>query len=413
MLDINFIRENPEKVKEGVIVKGYPVDIVDKLLDIDETRRQLLMEVDKLRAKRNLAAEGKNIEEGKEIKTQLQELEPKLSKKEQEYTHLLSQIPNLPADGVPEGKGEEDNKVLREVGEKPDFNFTPKDHLELGETLGIIDFEAGAQVAGSGFYYLKNEGAILEIALIHYALDFIKAKGYIPTVTPDLAKDKYYLGTGFLPKGPEAQIYQIQDSDLGLIATAEITLAGLHGGQILEADELPQKYAGFSHCFRMEAGAYGKYSKGLYRVHQFSKVEMFAFSIPSESASIHQEFLNLEEEFWRSLEIPYRVVEICTGDLGSQAAKKYDLEAWMPGRGDFGEITSTSNTTDYQARNLNIRFKNNGKTEFVHTLNGTLVATPRTIIAILENFQQEDGSVKIPEVLHKYTGFSEIRHKNA
>lgn len=408
MLDINYIRENTDKVKIGVKAKGYPVDIVDKLLDIDELRRQLLAEVDELRAKRNLAAEGKNIEEGKKIKVALQELEPKLSKKEQEYIHLLFQIPNLPADDVPEGKGEADNKILREVGEKPKFGFTPKDHLELGEALRIIDFQAGSEVTGSGFYYLKNEGAILEIALIHYALDFLKAKDYIPIITPDIAREKYYLGTGYLPKGPEAQIYQIQDSDLGLIATAEITLAGYHANQTLEAKNLPIKYAGYSHCFRLEAGSYGKYSKGLYRVHQFSKVEMFAFTIPEESGNVHQEFLKLEEEFFQSLSIPFRVLEMCTGDLGSQATKKYDLEAWMPGRGDFGEITSTSNTTDYQARNLNIKFKNEGKAEFVHTLNGTLMATSRAIIAILENFQQADGSVKIPQVLQKYTGFSEI-----
>lgn len=410
MLDINYIRENTEEVKKRVATKNYDPDLVDKLLDIDEKRRLLIKEVDDLRASRNLAAKDRDIEKGKEIKQRLEELEPTLKKAEGEFEHYLISIPNLPFDDVPVGKTEEDNKVLREVGEKSGIS-NPKDHLEIGTELELIDFETGAEVSGSGFYYLKNEGAILEIALVHYALDFLMQKGFAPVITPDLAREKYYLGTGYLPKGPEAQIFQIQDSDLGLIATAEITLAGYHAGQTLENKALPKKYAGYSHCFRMEAGSYGKYSKGLYRVHQFTKVEMFAFAKPEDSENLHQEFLKNEEEFFQSLEIPYRVLEMCTGDLGSQAARKYDLEAWMPGRGDYGEVTSTSNTTDYQSRNLNIKFKNGDKSEFVHTLNGTLVATSRAIIAILENGLQEDGSIKIPEVLQKYTGFSEIRKK--
>ncbi len=411
MLDINYIRENTEVVKKGVTSKGYSADIVDKLLEIDSMRRELLVEVDSLRAKRNVAADQKNIEDGKKIKQQLQEIEPKLQGVEEEYTNLLLQIPNLPANDVPIGKGEKDNKVIEEVGEKPKFTFKPKDHLELGENLGIIDFESGAKVSGAGFYYLKNEGAMLEIALIHYALDFLRAKGYDVVITPDIAKEKYYLGTGYLPKGEEAQIYQISGTDLGLIATAEITLVGYHADQIFDEKDLPKKYAGYSHCFRMEAGSYGKYAKGLYRVHQFTKVEMFAFTKPQDSTATHGEFLDNEKEFFQSLGISFRVLEMCTGDLGSQAVKKYDLEAWMPGRGDFGEVTSTSNTTDYQSRNLNIKFKGKEKGEFVHTLNGTLVATSRAIIAIMENNQQVDGSIKIPEVLQKYTGFSEIKSK--
>jgi seryl-tRNA synthetase len=411
MLDINFIRDNIEIVKKGIKDKGYSVD-VDKLLDIDEKRRELLSDVENLRAQKNQAADKRDNEEGKRIKQQLQDLEPQLTKKEEELKHYLSQIPNLPGKDVPVGKGEEDNKVLREVGEKPEFNFTPKDHLEIGESLDIIDFERGAAVAGSGFYYLKNEGAMLEISLIHYALDFLREKGFIPVITPDLSRDKFYTATGYLPKGPEAQIYQIADTDLGLIATSEITIAGYHAGQTLDTKELPKKYAGYSHCFRMEAGSYGKYSKGLYRVHQFSKVEMFAFTLPEDSEKAHLEFLNLEEEFYKSLGISFRVLEMCSGDLGSQASRKFDLEAWMPGRGDFGEVTSTSNTTDYQSQNLGIKFKGSEGSGFVHTLNGTLCATSRVPIAILENFQQEDGSVKIPQVLQKYTGFSEIAPKN-
>lgn len=409
MLDINYIRENKDKVKKGVTAKGYSSEIVEKLLEEDLKRRELITEVEKLRQQRKEVAASKDIEEGKRIKEELQQKEPELEKIEQEFKSLLLQVPNLPSDNAPVGKDESENKVLREVGEKTTFSFTPKDHLQLGENLDIIDFETASKVSGSGFYYLKNEGAMLEIALVHYALDFLRQKGYIPTITPDLAREKYYLGTGYLPKGPEAQIYQIVDSDLGLIATSEITLAALHADSLL--DQLPKKYAGYSHCFRLEAGAYGKHSKGLYRVHQFTKVEMFAFTYPEDSDDTHQEFLKNEEEFFQSLGIPFRVLEMCTGDLGSQAARKFDLEAWMPGRQDWGEVTSTSNTTDYQSRNLNIKFKQGEKNDFVHTLNGTLVATSRAIIAILENFQREDGSIKIPEVLQKYTGFSEIQPK--
>ncbi len=409
MLDINYIRENIDFVKKGISAKGYSEEVVDKVLEVDQKRRELINEVDLLRQKRNEAASKKDIEAGKNVKEQLQQKEPQLKEFEDQFKSYLLQIPNLPSSESPEGKGESDNKVLREVGIKTDLTFTPKDHLQLGETLDIIDFETASKVSGSGFYYLKNEGAMLEIALVHYALDFLIKKGYSPVITPDLAREEYYLGTGYLPKGPEAQIYQINDSDLGLIATAEITLAGYHADSILE--NLPKKYAGYSHCFRLEAGAYGKYSKGLYRVHQFTKVEMFAFTKPDDSDKTHQEFLKNEEEFFQSLEIPFRVVEMCKGDLGAQAVRKFDLEAWMPGRGEWGEITSTSNTTDFQSRNLNIKFKNGEETGFIHTINGTLCATSRAIIAILENFQQQDGSVKIPQVLQKYTGFSEIRKK--
>lgn len=412
MLDINFIRENLEEVKKKVATKNFDSGLLNKLLDFDEERRTLLAQVDNLRAEKNIAAKEKNIEKGKKVKQKLDELEPKLKKREEEFRHYLSTIPNLPLDSVPIGSGEEDNKVLREIGEKPKFKFSPKDHLELGQTLDIIDFETGSEVTGSGFYYLKNEGAILELALVHCALDLLMDKGYIPMITPDLAREKYYLATGYFPKGPEAQTYQIAETDLGLIATAEITLAGYHANQTFEEADLPKKYAGYSHCFRMEGGSYGKYSKGLYRVHQFSKVEMFGFTTSDKSEDLHKEFLQNEEGFFQSLGIHYRVVEMCTGDLGTQAARKFDLEAWMPGRGDYGEVTSTSNTTDYQARNFNIKVKGKDGLEFVHTLNGTMVAVSRALIAILENFQQEDGSVKIPEVLQKYTGFSEIRPKS-
>lgn len=410
MLDINFIKENKEKVQKSILDRHVDVDL-EKLLSLDIQRREIITNVDQLRAKRNEAAKERNIEEGKKIKEELEGLEKKQAEIENEYHQLMMHVPNIPFDDVPIGKGESDNKVLKEAGIIEKKDFTPKDHVELGEALGILDFERGSKVAGSGFYYLKNEGALLEIALVQYGLNFLKEKGFIPIITPDLAREKYYLGTGYSPKGPEAQTFRVEESDLGLIATAEITLAGLHGDETFKDSELPIKYAGYSHCFRMEAGGYGKYSKGLYRVHQFTKVEMFTFTNPEQSQKMHEELLALEEQFWQSLGIPYRVLEMCTGDLGAQAARKYDLEAWMPGRGEYGEVTSTSNTTDYQSRRLNIKSKNEEKTNYAHTLNGTLVATSRAIIAILENFQQSDGSIKIPEVLHKYTGFTEIKIK--
>ena len=411
MLNINLIRENPEVVEEGVRKKGYDAGLVDKVLEADMARRELIVKVDDSRKERNEVAGAeqrtKDIEQrGREIKEELKTLEPQLKELEEQFENALGQIPNLPSDKAPTGAGEEDNKEVSVWGE-PDKTKS-KDHLEIGKTLGIIDFERGAKVAGSGFYYLKGDGALLELALVQYGLKFLNERGFTPVITPDLAQKRFYEGTGYLPKGEEAQTYTINDGELGLIATAEVTLAGYHADEILNSKDLPKQYAGYSHCFRMESGAYGKYSKGLYRVHQFSKVEMFAFTKAEESESIHEGFLKLEEEFWQSLGIPYRVLEMCTGDLGAQAARKFDLEAWMPGRGDYGEITSTSNTTDYQARNLNIKYRDGNETKFPHTINGTLVATPRAIIAILENGLEKDGSVVIPEVLRQYIGKSQI-----
>lgn len=411
MINIQLVREDPEKVKAGIKAKGYDVSLIDKVLGLDKQKRELLVEVEELRAERNKTAKEKNIEKGKLIKAQLAKKEPELKELEEGLNELMLQIPNLPSLDSPIGKSESDNKILREVGEPRQFSFKARDHVELSKVLDLIDFERGSKVAGADFYYLKNEGVLLELALVHYGMDFLAKKGFTPVITPDLARERYYIGTGYLPKGPEAQTYVVEDSDLGLIATAEVTLAGYHADEVLEKKDLPVRFAGYSHCFRVEAGGYGRYSKGLYRVHQFSKVEMFVYAEPEKSEEIHQELLALEEEFWKSLEIPYRVVEMSTGDLGAQAARKFDLEAWMPGRGDYGEVTSTSNTTDYQARRLNIKYKAGDGNFYVHTLNGTLVAVSRVIIAILENFQQEDGTVKIPKVLQKYTGFSEVKPK--
>lgn len=408
MIDIKLIREETEKVKAGVVKKNFDPSKVDAVLELDKKRLEILQKVEALRQERNTLGKD-NFERGKAIKEELKNLEPDLEIAEKGFKALLNEIPNLPLEESPVGKGETENVEIKIVGEKPQFNLTPRDHVEIGKNLDILDFESGAKVSGSGFYYLKNAGALLEVALVNYGLQFLTHRGFTPIITPDLAKEKFYLGTGYNPKGDEAQTYQIESSDLGLIATAEVTIAGYHSDEILENLEKPKLYGGYSHCFRQEAGAYGKYSKGLYRVHQFTKVEMFAYTKKEDSKKIHEKFLELEEEFWTSLGIPYRVLEMCTGDLGSQAARKFDLEAWMPGRGDWGEVTSTSNTTDYQARNLNIRYRDGEKIEYAHMLNGTLVATSRAIIAILENFQQEDGSVKIPEVLIPFMGISAIK----
>ena len=408
MINIQLLRDDPDRIKEGTVAKGYDPAVVDRVLEADKNYREVLQKVESLRAERNKFAKDKNIEEGKRVKGELKGLEPELTKAEEEVNSLISEIPNLPDGSAPRGKGEEENVEVLKWGDIPSFDFEPKDHLVLGEELGIIDFESGAKVAGSQFYYFLGDAVLLELALLQFGLDFLVSRGYKPVITPDLAKSRYYLGTGYQPKGDEAQIYEINGEDLGLIATAEVTMAGLHADEVLAKNNLPLKYAAISHCFRKEAGAYGKYSKGLYRVHQFTKLECFVYCTPDKSDEIHKEILGIEEEITQALGIPYRVLEMCTGDLGAIASKKYDVEAWMPGRNDYGEITSTSNTTDYQARNLNIKYNDGQKNEYVHMLNGTALVTSRVPIAILENFQQKDGSVVIPEVLRKWMGKDKI-----
>lgn len=427
MLDIKLLREEPDRVKRGILAKNADPNLVDAFLELDKEWRDATARVEELRAKQKEIsrlrysfavgygsaqqgsggqAEKPDVEAGKKNKGDIREAEAELEGIEKEREIVWMQIPNLPSEDTPVGKDESGNVEIRKWGIPPKFNFAPKDHLELGEKLGIIDFESGAKIAGSGFYYLKNDGVLLELALVRYALDFLRARGFDLWFTPDVAREKFYLGTGYNPRGPEAQTYVIENSDLGLIATAEVTLAGLHADEVLAENELPKLYAGYSHCFRQESGAYGKYSRGLYRVHQFTKVEMFAYVKPEDSSDLHDKLLGIEEELWRGLGIPYRVLQMCAGDLGAQAARKFDLEAWMPGRDDWGEITSTSNTTDYQSRRLNIKFRRSPPTggEFAHTLNGTAIATSRAIVAILENYQTADGKVEVPNVLKPYIG---------
>jgi len=328
-------------------------------------------------------------------------------------------VPNLTHPKVIVSQNEEDNPVLEVVKQPKKFNFEPKDHVQLGEGLDIIDFDRGAKVAGAKFYYLKNELAVLEFALIQYALNTAIKHGFIPFCTPDLAKREVLEGLGFNSRGESTQIYNIENSDLSLVGTAEITMGGYHKDEILNEKDLPKKYVAVSHCFRTEAGAYSKFSKGIFRVHQFTKVEMFQYTTPENSESAHQEILKIEKEIFNGLDVPYRVIDHCTADLGGPAIRTFDLEAWMPGKpnknnqlGDWAEITSTSNCTDYQARGLNIKYKDkNGKVDYLHMLNGTTLADVRAIIAILENNQQPDGSIKIPKVLQKYCGFKKISRK--
>src|SRR5207249_4696212 len=360
------------------------------------------------------------IARGKQLRGEVAEFETQLKQIESDLKAVVSTIPNMTHPAAPIGALPEDNKVIKKWGEPTKFDFKPKDHVAIAEALDLVDFEAGAAVAGQKFYFLKNEAVLLEIALIHYAFDTLLKHGYTPIITPDLARVEVLEGIGFMPRGEGTQIYSIANSDLCLIATAEITLGGMHRDQILDESKLPLKYVGLSHCFRTEAGAPGRDTRGLYRVHQFTKVEMFAFTTPEQSEAVHLELLATEEEIFQKLGLPYQVIDTCTGDLGGPAYRKYDLEAWMPGRGhggEYGEVTSTSNCTDYQARRLNIRYKGAAfkGTRFVHTLNGTAVAASRAILAILENNQQADGSVAVPEALRPWLGGLEQigpRHQN-
>ncbi len=412
MLDIKFIRENQKEVKKNCENRNIKCDI-DKLLQLDEKRKLSLQYVEELNAEKNklnLLIQKANpeerkeiIERGKELKIKLESAEIELQEVGDEYKTILMQVPNMTHPDSPIGKDDSENKEIERCGEPPKFDFEPKGHEELMKNLDIIDFEKAAEVSGSKFYYLKNEGALLEMALIQFAFSKLVEKGFIPFITPDLARDKVLEGIGFNPRGEENQIYSVENTDLNLIGTAEITMGGYHMGEIIPEEKLPLKYGAFSHCFRTEAGSYGRHSSGLYRVHQFSKVEMFVYTLPEESEKMHEELKNIEIEIFKDLGIPFRVVDICTGDLGGPAYRKYDLEAWMTSKNNWGEVTSTSDTTAYQSRRMNIKVeRKNGKKEFLHMLNGTAIAVSRALIAIIENYQQADGSVKIPEVLRKY-----------
>jgi len=407
MLDIKFIRENPDLIKENAQKRGVTVD-VDALLTLDEKRRELLANLETLRADRNKSSKSKptpeEIERIKQVGEEIKVLETNLSDIEAQYIELLEVIPNLTHPASPVG-GEEDFNEVSVEGTKPAFNFVPKMHTELMPES--IDFERGAKVAGSKFYFLKNNLVRLNQALINFAMDEVEKAGYMLIETPDMVRGDILEGSGFNPRSSEEdQIYKIENEDLNMIGTAEISVLGLHSEETLDLSNGPIKYAALSHCFRKESGAYGRESKGLYRVHQFSKLELFIFCKPEDSEKMHEELLTIEKTICNKLGLHFRVIDIPTGDLGGPAYRKFDLEAWMTMKGDeggFGEITSTSNCTDYQARRMNITHKNaDGKKEFVHTLNGTAVVLSRFPIAILEQFQNEDGTVTVPEALRPY-----------
>ncbi len=422
MIDIKELKTRYDEIKKNIENRYMNVDL-DGIIAIQDERYAILQEVEVLRAKRNENAakmKGKLeqdvrialIEEGKRIKAELQEKEEKLSELDTVFQEKARTIPNYASPKAPVGKEDKDSLAIKFVGEPKKFLFKAKDHVELGEALDILDFESGAKVAGQKFYYIKNKAVILQMALERYAMDIVLKHGFTPFITPDIAKEEILNGIGFNPRGEESNIYTLEGTGTCLVGTAEITLGGYYSNTILEKKDLPIRMTGLSHCFRREAGGAGQYSKGLYRVHQFSKLEMFIYCLPEDSEKFHEEILSIEEEIFSGLGLAYRVVDTATGDLGAPAYRKFDIEAWMPGRGDegeYGEVTSTSNCTDYQARSLNIRYRDDdGKIKFVHMLNGTAVALSRAIVAILENYQNEDGSVSIPPVLVPYCGFDRI-----
>ena len=418
MLDIKFIKEHLEQVKKNITDRNMVAD-ADLVVKLYDEKNALQQKLDGLRQQRNENAakmKGKLeqdvrtalIAEGKKLKDDIAALEKDFEEKDKAFKVAMMDIPNMAHPDAPIGKEDKENLEVKKWGNIPKFDFQPKDHVELCEALDLVDFETATRVSGTKFYYLKNEAVILELALTRYVMDIIMKEGFTPFITPDVAKEEVAAGIGFNPRGEESNIYTVEGTGTCLVGTAEITLGGYFAGKTIDAGKLPIKMAGLSHCFRREAGAAGQFSKGLYRVHQFSKVEMFIYCLPEKSNEMHQYIRSVEEKIFQGLDVPYRVVDTCTGDLGASAYRKYDLEAWMPGRGDYGEITSTSNCTDFQARRLGIKYKDENGTNYLHMLNGTAMALTRAMIAIIENNQQADGSILVPKNLVPYTGFDRI-----
>lgn len=429
MLDYRFIKDNLQAVKDNIRNRNMEAD-ADLVVKLYDERTALTTKLQGLQQKRNAnaasmkqklddATRRQYIEEGKKLKDDIAETEKQLTETEAKLDEAGRRIPNMCNPAVPVGKLDTENLEVKKVGTPRKFDFKPKDHVQLGESLDIIDFDRGTKVSGQKFYYLKNEAVFLEQALIMYALNTLRRHNFTTFITPDVARQEILQGIGFNPRGNESNVYCIEDEGTCLVATAEITLGGYHSGEILDKASLPRFYCGLSHCFRREAGAAGHFSKGLYRVHQFDKVEMFVYCTPDQSDEIHEKLRLIEEEIFTGLGLPFRVVDTCTGDLGAPAYRKWDLEAWMPGRadethpdGDYGEVTSTSNCTDYQARRLNVKFRDDdGKNKYVHMLNGTAIAVGRAMLAILENYQNADGSVTVPPVLVPFCGFDRISPK--
>lgn len=414
MLDRAYILAHADNVAENCRNRGVDVDVA-AFVSAETARRAADKALQEAQAAANALASAKDLsvdrkrEQGKALREKREALKAEADRLAAEADALLIRIPNLTHPESPIGRDDKDNKeIARNAVPIPAFDFKPRDHVALGDLHGIIDTEGGSKVAGPGFYFLKGDGALLELALQNFAVNFLAQRGYVPHITPDIARDSVLMGTGFVPRGNETNTYHIEETELSLIATSEITLCGLYQDTILDAKDLPIRIAGVSHCFRTERAA-GRATRGLYRVHQFTKVEMVVIAPPENSEALHRELLANERDIFDALEIPYRVLDICTGDLGAAAYRKYDLEAWMPGRGDggeFGEITSTSNCTEFQARRLNIRYRTGPKEKplYAHTLNGTAIALGRAMIAILENNQRADGTIAVPKVLRPLLG---------
>ena len=420
MIDPKILRENSDLVRASQRARGENVDLVDQVLSADELRRSAIVEFEALRAEQNLlsksvgAAKGDEKNEllarAKALAAQVKEAEGKKSATEASFKDIALGISNIVDPRAPIG-GEADFKVLEEIGTPRAFEFEPKDHVELGKILGAIDTERGAKVSGARFYYLTGVGALLELALVNYAITLATKAGFIPVIPPVLVKPAAMEGTGFLGQAAE-NVFHLKDDDFYLVGTSEVPLAAYHMDEILDATKLPLRYSGYSPCFRREAGSYGKDTRGIIRVHQFEKVEMFSFCAPEDAAEEHQRLLNWEKDFLNAMEIPYRVIDVATGDLGSSAIRKFDCEAWIPTQNAYREVTSTSNCTDFQARRLNIRVRGENGTSPVATLNGTLVAVPRMIVSILENHQQSDGSVLVPKALQPFLGMDRFSPVN-
>jgi len=412
MIDIKLLRESPELVRASQSARGEDVTLVDRVIAADEIRRSAIVEFEALKAEQNTlsksvgSAKGDEkaalLEKAKALSDAVKAAEVKKNSTEAEYKNIAMSLSNIVDNAAPVG-GEADFKVLEEVGRPREFSFTPKDHVELGKILGAIDVERAAKVSGARFYYLTGVGALLELALVNYAITSASKAGFIPVIPPVLVKPAAMEGTGFLGQAAE-NVFHLKDEDFYLVGTSEVALAALHMDEILDSKTLPIRYAGYSPCFRKEAGSYGKDTRGIIRVHQFDKVEMFSYCAMQDAEAEHQRLLNWEKDFLNAMEIPYRVIDVATGDLGSSANRKFDCEAWIPTQNAYREVTSTSNCSDFQARRLNIRIKTESATTPVATLNGTLVAIPRMIVAILENHQQSDGSVIIPKALQGLLG---------
>lgn len=415
MIDIKFLRENPDVIRESQKGRGEDPKLVDRVLKADENRREAIVKFEALRAEQNIfsksvgSAKGEEkttlLEEGKKLSLTVKQAEQSKTQADAEANELLLQLSNILDPAAPIG-GEADFKVLEHVGTPRDFSkdaFTPKDHVEIGKLLGAIDTERGAKVSGARFYYLTGVGALLEFALVNYAISSAMKSGFIPVIPPVLVKPPAMEGTGFLGQAAE-NVFHLEEDDFYLVGTSEVPLAAFHMDEILNSEKLPLRYAGYSTCFRREAGSYGKDTRGIIRVHQFDKVEMFTFCKPEEAEAEHQRLLQWEKDFLNAMEIPYRVIDVASGDLGSSATRKFDCEAWIPTQNAYREVTSTSNCLEFQARRLNIRMKDGQNTKPVATLNGTLVAIPRMIVAILENHQNPDGTVNVPLALQPFLG---------